>query len=305
MIDSPGETFEEVGIPERDKPPFVRLPEPLTMFAGRADRFRTLAADHPLGPYLAFLADLSGAQDLIAHDLPALELPSIHELRFRAAHGMPVLPREDLAEEPVTLLALDRLVHAMRRAEMPVEAAAALEALAAASVGDKRERIAAVLSDAIPVDTAAEHIFAAAALQAVAAHRAALVPAEVPQPVADGVCPCCGGPPVTSAVVEWTVAPNTRYVQCSLCGTRWNHVRVKCVACGSTEGIGYEAIEGLADTIKAETCDRCRSYVKILHQHRDPALEPVADDVASLGLDILVREAGWARAGVNPFLLGY
>jgi FdhE protein len=45
--------------------------------------------------------------------------------------------------------------------------------------------------------------------------------------------------------------------------------------------------------------------VKILHQHKDPALEPVADDVASLALDLLVREAGYRRGGVNPFLLGY
>ena len=37
----------------------------------------------------------------------------------------------------------------------------------------------------------------------------------------------------------------------------------------------------------------------------DPALEPVADDVASLALDLLVREAGYRRGGINPFLLGY
>jgi FdhE protein len=45
--------------------------------------------------------------------------------------------------------------------------------------------------------------------------------------------------------------------------------------------------------------------VKILHQHKNPQLEPVADDVASLGLDILLRETGYRRGAVNPFLLGY
>jgi FdhE protein len=29
------------------------------------------------------------------------------------------------------------------------------------------------------------------------------------------------------------------------------------------------------------------------------------DDVASLGLDLLVREAGFRRGAANPFLLGY
>jgi len=45
--------------------------------------------------------------------------------------------------------------------------------------------------------------------------------------------------------------------------------------------------------------------VKILLQQADPALDPVADDVATLGLDVLVRAAGYRRGAVNPFLLGY
>ena len=49
----------------------------------------------------------------------------------------------------------------------------------------------------------------------------------------------------------------------------------------------------------------CRGYVKILHQHMDPALDPIADDVATLGLDVLVREAGFHRGACNSFLLGY
>jgi FdhE protein len=47
------------------------------------------------------------------------------------------------------------------------------------------------------------------------------------------------------------------------------------------------------------------SSLKVLYQQTDPALDPIADDVASLGLDLLVREAGYRRGGVNPFLLGY
>jgi len=42
-----------------------------------------------------------------------------------------------------------------------------------------------------------------------------------------------------------------------------------------------------------------------MYQQQNPALDPVADDVASLGLDLLVRETGFRRGGVNPFLLGY
>jgi formate dehydrogenase maturation protein FdhE len=46
-------------------------------------------------------------------------------------------------------------------------------------------------------------------------------------------------------------------------------------------------------------------YLKILQQQKDPDLEPIADGVASLGFDLLVRELGFWRGGANPFLLGY
>jgi FdhE protein len=82
-------------------------------------------------------------------------------------------------------------------------------------------------------------------------------------------------------------------------------VRIKCVLCESTKGIAYQELEGARDTVKAETCEHCHGYVKILHQQKNPQLDPVADDVAMLGLDILLRERGYRRGAVNPFLLGY
>ncbi|MGQ4274558.1 formate dehydrogenase accessory protein FdhE [Terrihabitans sp. B22-R8] len=303
--DNDAATFEEVGIPERDKPPFLRMPEPASLFANRAARFRTLAPDHKLSAFLIFLADLSGAQDAIARALPSPAMPTEREIRMRGVNNMPVVPREDLAAEPLALDALDRLIARARNIAMPEIAAAALARLETLDEAARRSMLAAVLSDAIPAEEVAEHVFVAAALQIVAALRSARVPEDWPQPVADGVCPCCGGPPVTSAVVGWPNAENNRYVQCSLCASRWNHVRVKCVTCGSTSGIAYQVIDGVADTIKAETCDECRTYTKVLYQNKDNTLDPVADDVASLGLDILVVEAGWRRAAVNPFLLGY
>lgn len=306
MSDVPGfAPFEDVGIAERDKPPFVRLPLPGTLFGLRAMRFAALAPGHQLEPYLNFLAALSRAQDEIARASPPPALPALNDLRMRAANAMPVLPREELAEDPAASAALDRLAVLLDGAAMPDLARNALERTKAADQDTRRAMFGAVLADAIPVEAVAEHIFVAAALQVVATRRAAELDLLLPQPVADGVCPCCGGPPVASAIVADLEVEGARYVQCSLCATQWNHVRVKCVSCGSTKGIAYQAIEGIADTIKAETCDQCRTYVKILNRRKDTELEPVADDVASLGLDLLVIEAGWKRAGVNPFLLGY
>jgi FdhE protein len=77
------------------------------------------------------------------------------------------------------------------------------------------------------------------------------------------------------------------------------------VLCESTAGIAYEELESGPDTVKAETCESCHGYLKILHQHKNPQLEAVADNVATLGLDLLLRENGYRRGAVNPFLLGY
>jgi len=306
MSNVPGfDALENVGIAERDKPPFVRLPKPETLFGLRAMRFAALAPGHQLEAYLAFLAELSKMQDRVVHELPSPALPPLTEMRQRAGHAMPILPREGLADEPAASESLARLTTLLADVAMPDLARAALERARNATGEERQAMFAAVLADAVPIETVAEHIFAAAALQVVAARRAAQLNPLLPQPVAHGVCPCCGGPPVTSTVVGDANIEGVRYVQCSLCAAQWNHVRVKCVSCGSTKGIAYQAIEGIADTIKAETCDECRTYVKILEQRKDMELEPVADDVASLGLDLLVTEAGWRRAGVNPFLLGY
>lgn len=306
MSDDTGfEALEGVGIAERDKPPFVRLPNPENMFGLRAMRFAALAPGHQLEGYLVFLSELAKVQDRLARELPAPGLPTVAEMRERAGHAMPILPRGELTADPATSATFARLLALLEDVAMPDLARAALERAGQADDQGRQAMFAAVLADAVPVEAVAEHIFAAAALQVVAARRAAQLDPALPQPVADGVCPCCGGPPVSSVVVGDANIEGVRYVQCSLCAAQWNHVRVKCVSCGSTKGIAYQAIEGIADTIKAETCDECRTYVKILEQRKDMELEPVADDVASLGLDLLVNEAGWRRAGVNPFLLGY
>jgi FdhE protein len=82
-------------------------------------------------------------------------------------------------------------------------------------------------------------------------------------------------------------------------------VRARCTVCGSTEKIAFEEIAGGDSTIKAEVCGSCRSYAKVVYQQAHPVLGPMGDDVASLGLDLLVRKSGIRRGSFNPDLLGY
>src|SRR5581483_8222814 len=91
-------------------------------------------------------------------------------------------------------------------------------------------------------DDLARRVLLLAALQVHFARLAALLPAQDLKPVADGACPACGSAPMTSSVVGWPGAHNTRFCACSLCGTLWNVVRIKCVLCSATGGISYHTI---------------------------------------------------------------
>ena len=87
----------------------------------------------------------------------------------------------------------------------------------------------------------------------------------------------------------------TRYLTCSLCATAWNHVRAVCINCGGSRRVSLKSIEGGSGAIKAEACDDCHTYAKMLYQAEDTKVNPFADDLATLALDVLVAEAGWAR----------
>jgi FdhE protein len=286
-------------------PPFVRLPDPASLFARRSERFLALAPSSGLRPYLELLAGLADAQLEAAGALP--DPPALNESAIRRAHdyAMPPLDRGAISAERLAEETLDRLFAAAATRGAPKAARAALARAAGATAEARGRRIASVLADAIPADEMAEHAYVAAGLQVHFARLAAGLNAEALAPVADGVCPACGSPPVASLVVGWQGSHGARFAACSLCGTLWRVVRIKCLACGTTEGVRYQEIDGGPGLVKAETCDACRAYVKILHQQKDPDLDPIADDVASLALDLMMRDGPYRRAGHNPFLLGY
>lgn len=299
----PDSPFGLRNIGEEAKPPFVVLPDPSTLFLGRSKRLRALAPGHVLETYLNFAADVTLAQHETQAGSPP-PLPAASSVQLAREHGTPPLSRTAFepgdAEEKTLTGLLDRLCE--RR--VPDEAGAAISALRTASADKRRSLMRDALMNA-PADSIAERVFVLAGLQVVFAGLAGSLDEAELHPVADGVCPACGSPPMTSSVVGWPKAHNSRFCACSLCGAMWNVVRVKCVLCSSTEGVAYHVIEGQPETVKAETCDKCGRYVKILYQVKDHLLDPLADDVASLGLDALLVEDGWKRGGVNLFLLGY
>jgi FdhE protein len=296
---------EPIPIGEIAEPPFARLPDPKTLFQTRADRFRRLLEGHGLAPYLRFLAALSDAQHRLQDGLAAPDMPAADVRERSRAFGMPPLDRNAFNPDAAFHTTFERLLSLAREIEMPAEAGAAVARTTNADADARDAMVRDFLAEAVPPEGLADHLFVAAALQVHFARRAAQLDAASLVPVGEGACPACGGAPVASMVVGWTGALNTRFCACSLCGTLWNALRIKCIICGSTTGIDYQQIEGGDGQVRAETCDACHSYVKILQEGQNPWLDPVADDVASLALDVLLRERGYRRGAFNPFLIGY
>ncbi len=286
-------------------PPFAVVPDPSTLFGVRARRLRTYAAVSPLKPYLDFVAGIVDAQQAIVPVLPPVEMPDEEALERARAFQMPPLDRARTTLDDTLETTLDALFDATRHVDMTRQAGEALARLRQADGAERARMVQDVLSHDMPVETLAEHVFVAAALQVHFARLASRLDAKKLVPVGDGACPACGGPPVASLIVEWPNAHGNRFCACSLCSTLWNYVRIRCCSCGTTKGIGYQEIEGSPGTIKAETCDECRTYVKVMYQNKDVTIEPVADDIGTLALDMMMREGPYRRAAFNPFLLGY
>jgi FdhE protein len=305
--------MSKVGTPRHDavpigevaEPPFARLPDPSTLFQVRAERFQELSGRHELAPFLRFLSGISSCQHQLQDGLPDADFPTDDDRERAREHGMPPLDRNRFTADAAFDATLGRLLQLADGVDMPDTARHALTRAVEADAAVRVAMARAVLANEIPVEEFAGHVFVAAALQVHYARLASRLDAKKLVPVGDGACPSCGGAPVASMVVGWLGAHNSRFCVCSLCATQWHYIRIKCTLCSSTKGISYREVEGADGTILAETCESCRGYVKILHQHKNFGLDPVADDVASLGLDLLLRESEYRRGSVNPYLLGY
>ncbi len=295
----PRPSFSPIGIGTESRAPFALLPDPVALFEGRATRFRA-TAEGALAPYLSFLAAVAEAQGRCAGGIAMLDEEAVAR---SLAHGMPPIDRQGLKHDAGMDVTVRRFLDACGGVVMPEVAEAARAALLADNAR-RHARIADALEDAVAMEDVAGFVLAAAGVQVHLAGLAAGLPAAKLAPVGDGACPCCGGPPGASLVVARDGAQGARFAVCAACGTEWNVVRVKCTLCGATGGIAYHEIEGSTDGIQAETCDSCGLYVKIMAQERHPELDPVADDVASMALDLKLGETVFRRGGVNPFLAG-
>ncbi|WP_213303687.1 formate dehydrogenase accessory protein FdhE [Paraburkholderia sacchari] len=283
--------------------PRIRLPERATHFSERAARLRKLAERNPIGGYVRLMAVLVDAQQQALAHLEA-QMPPQEAIAHAQRHSMPILPALGTERDPQWRAVLRRLADRVEAAGAVTPALAkVLDTLRAMNDAELDAQADALLAQRHAEVAPATAPFVMAALQVVWTDLASrLRVQDVPYVDAPGVCPVCGVQPVASIVRVGGAFQGYRYVQCSLCGTENHVVRVKCTNCDSTKGIAYHGIEGGNPALKAESCDECHTYRKIGYQEKDLEFEPLADDLASLTLDLLMSEAGYRRASANPLL---
>jgi FdhE protein len=279
------------------------LPSPATRFTATSARLLALAEGHPTGDWLRFMSALAQAQHEAVEALQALPAPDLASVRQAVEARMPPLAADGHDRAPLWREGLAALLDRCAATPQPAAAQAVIQDLRARDAAAVEDLADAFLSGAVGAADAGAALYVAAALQVYFTCLAAALPAADLRLLPErGLCPCCGSPPVSGLVTASGLTPGTRYLQCSLCSTAWNHVRAVCTTCGHSR-VSLLGIEGDAGVVKVETCAGCHSYAKVLYQAKDTNVDPVADDLASLGLDLLVAEAGWSRHAPNPLVL--
>ncbi|MCO7633284.1 formate dehydrogenase accessory protein FdhE [Pseudomonas guariconensis] len=287
-------------------PPFLHLP-PATLFDVRAARLEQLAEGHVLGDYLRLIARLCRIQQQLLAQPPS-ELPVAEERqRLCLSHGLPPLAADSLVREGPWLAWLQALLE--RFDDAPTgPLGQALEQLRQSDESQRKGWGIALLGgqyDAVP---AALVPFIGAALQAAWSHWLLSLPGPELKPTGSlAQCPACGAPAMAGVVRNRGRHNGLRYLACSLCACEWHVVRVKCVYCESSKDLRYTNLQddrhaaGKAP-LRAECCPGCDSYLKQCYLENDSAAEPLADDLASLALDMRLDEEGFHRLAPNLML---
>jgi len=287
-----------------NKAPGVVLPTRPDLFRARAERFDALAADHPMAEFLQLMAEVARAQQA-AIGLRRAESVRQSALAASRDYGMPPLSAQSHERSPMWRddlgdIARQVLAGSSNGVAATLQRLVALDVPALESLADR------VLAGTTLDEDAALVPFIGAALQVYFTRLAAsLDVASVSRCDVPGICPVCAERPVASIVRIGGAQANLRYLVCSLCSTEWNMARIKCTSCDTDKGVQYlsltrdENAKATDAPTRAEVCDECRSYLKIFYQDKDAYVEPHADDLATLALDVLVDEQGYARSGPN------
>ena len=276
--------------------PAVLFANPKNLYQRRAKRLRDLAQNHPLSDYLLFAADIVESQlsTLERNPLPPQQFEQLNDIEPLNAK---TFKRNRIWREYLTEI-LDEI-----KPKANEQVAATIEFLEKASSAELEEMANKLLTQEFNLVSSDKAVFIWAALSLYWLQAAQQIPHNSQVENAENLhhCPVCGSLPVTS-IVQIGTSQGLRYLHCNLCESEWNLVRAQCTNCNSHDKLEMWSLDEELALVRAETCGSCESYLKIMFQEKDPHVEPVADDLASIFLDIEMEEKGFARSGLNPFV---
>ncbi|CAK9886809.1 MAG: Protein FdhE [Candidatus Erwinia impunctatus] len=282
-------------------PPLL-FPRLKNLYTDRAQRLHHLAESHPMGDYLRFAA-------LIArHQAPLLESYTLQVdlqeyLQISASTGLPPLDCRTFPRHSHWLVILRSLLTTLKP-ELSGVAQAAVASLEEATDAECETMATALLHQQFSDVSNDKAPFIWAALSVYWAQMAAQLPGKAQAEYGEHrqFCPVCASMPVASVVHMGMEHGGLRYLHCSLCESEWNIVRAKCSNCEQTGALHYWSLDSEHAAVKAESCDDCQSYLKVLYQEKDSNVDAIADDLASVMLDAHMEQEGFSRSGLNPFL---
>ncbi|CAO98479.1 formate dehydrogenase accessory protein FdhE [Erwinia tasmaniensis] len=286
----------ENGNPAVDTIPPLLFPRLKNSYSRRAARLRQLAAKNPLGDYLRFAAVIASAQEIVLYDHP-LRMDPRARLEESARSGRPPLDINTLPRDAHWQRLLHSLI-AELKPDMSGQALSVLENLEKSSSVELEAMAGALFSNEFSQVSSDKAPFIWAALSIYWAQMAALIPGKAYVKAGEQrqFCPVCGSVPVSSMIH----VDGVRYLHCNLCESEWHVADAKCSNCEQTRDLHHWSLDSAA--VKAESCGDCGTWLKRLYQEKDPAVEAVADDLATLILDARMEQEGFARSSLNPFL---
>lgn len=292
-------------------------PQAKTIFLERTMRFKQLARQNvAASEYMELMAAVTQAQHDCLASFPAVPLPDSSQLEQAKKHGLQPLSAIGWQRDPAWQTSLQQLLNAIKKGA-PSQVKSVINSLLEATPEEVNAQADLILAGTSAGLNVAFAPFIGAALQVYWVYMVCNTEGLQSDALYSSmnlneanVCPCCGSAPVASYTHSGGKTAGQRYVVCSLCNTQWNMVRIKCTRCLNEDGVSYMSLTNTETpderaakaAVQAESCNKCNSYLKIMHFERNPSVDPVADDIASLQLDILMSEDNKVRHGANLLL---
>lgn len=290
--------------PQGDIAPLVQT-DMVKLYTARLQRLKALSENHSMKEYLSFVSDVVQAQLDVILDKPFVGENSQEPVIVDWV--TPPFSKKELSKSDYWLEALDALLTHFEKLPQYENSSVmqTIERIRALDVQDKQAKAKQLLAGDFSEISSAMALFLWAALSLYWVQLVRQHPLESREGV--GVerhhCPVCGSAPVASVIVNHSI-DGLRYLHCNLCETEWHYVRALCSNCENAGKVNYWSLDDTQAQVRAESCDDCHSYLKIMYPKKgsDFMPDPVVDDLAYLALDILMEEKGYARSTVNPFL---